>query len=83
MRKMITKLLARFGYVPALNVEQAFYEGRCAGQDEMFADCRQRVEVLEVQYSGIERDRDHLMKLLSDQVALHQPAIIIKEPNGD
>lgn len=67
---MIEKLLARFGYVPKHLVDQAKYEGRVDGQHEVQERCESIVETTKAQCAGIERERDHLRKLIAEQVAL-------------
>lgn len=81
---MIRKLLARFGYVPAELVDQAYYEGKVHGQDDVTEMYRQRLEGIEANYADIERHRNQLMKVLADYAALQMPkSIIVKRPaNG-
>ena len=74
---MIEKLLRKFGYFPTSEVERARYEGRIDGQKEVMGMCRSRVESVRLQYSGIERHRDALIKLIADGRALQPPPPII------
>ena len=80
---MIKRLFALLGYFPADVLDQAYYEGRCHGQEETVEECRILVDNLRARYSGIEQHRDDLIKVLTRQAIYRIPrTIIIKEPES-
>lgn len=80
---MIEKLLKKFGYCPALEVDRAFREGRDQGEDDMHRYYESMIENVKLKYSGAERERDHLLKILSEHAAVQMPTIIISTPVED
>lgn len=83
---MIKRLLAKLGYYPASALERAHYEGRIHGQEEVMEMYASRLESVRSQYSGIQRERDHFLKLLTERAApLPPPPIIIRKEadNGE
>lgn len=74
---MIEELLRKFGFYPTSELDRAYREGRDQGEDDMQREYRHILKNVRAQYSGIERERNHLIQLIADHKALQPPAPII------